>query len=89
MIKAWACVGSHGKIFATEFSPHPPCVGRLQIYLFKVDALSNDSRVIEVEIREVPKKVAMCGQCGGRYSDKACGPTHAALGAALARKVKR
>jgi hypothetical protein len=59
-IKAWACTGSNGKIFVTEITPHPACIGRLQVYLLERDARRNDDRVIEVEIRAVPKKVKRC-----------------------------
>ena len=55
-LKAWACVGSHGKIFGTLESPHAACIGRLQVYLTKQDAERNDHRVVQVEIREVPPK---------------------------------
>lgn len=55
-IKAWACVGSHGHVFATDWSPHSPCIGRLQVYLTREDALKNDSNVVEVSIRPVRAK---------------------------------
>lgn len=49
-LRAWACVGSHGRIFVTEMSLHESTIGRLQIYASKKDALRNDSRVVEVVI---------------------------------------
>ena len=55
-VKAWACVGSNGHIFVTDWSPHAPCVGRLQVYLRRADALLNDRRAVRVEIREVPAR---------------------------------
>ncbi len=56
-IRGWACVGSHGHLYATGWSPHEACIGRFQVYLSRADALRNDSNVVEVEIRQVsPRK---------------------------------
>ena len=37
-MKAYACVGSHNKIYACVSSPHNQLVGRLEIFLTRKDA---------------------------------------------------
>jgi hypothetical protein len=31
-VKAWACVGTHGHIYACLSSPHPQLIGRMEIF---------------------------------------------------------
>jgi hypothetical protein len=49
-LRAYACIGSHKKIYVTESSPHEATVGRLEVYLRKADALRNGSQVVAVTI---------------------------------------
>lgn len=37
-MKAWACVGTHGKIYVCVSSPHEQLIGRLEIFETKADA---------------------------------------------------
>lgn len=59
-MKAWACVGSHGKIFACEISQDLRLRGRFEIYTNYRDARANaigENYVREIKIVIPRKKV--------------------------------
>lgn len=54
-VRAWACVGSHGRIYITDYPKHEAS-GRLEVYGTEKDALRNGPNVVEVSICAVRRK---------------------------------
>jgi hypothetical protein len=49
-VKAWACIGSNGWLYVTDYSVHPESVDRYQVYQSESAAVKNDTRVVPVTI---------------------------------------
>ena len=59
LARGFACVGTHGKIYVCDSSPHEATIGRFEIYYTEADALRNaisPSNVVKVTVHEQGKK---------------------------------